>query len=58
MTDNVTFFEMKPAHQPTPDDIRDAELAADAAWSLPSEVPTALTSAAAFQVRVVGMLRL
>ena len=33
MIDNVTtFFEMKPTHPPTPDDIRAAELAADAAW--------------------------
>ena len=32
MIDNVTFFDMKPTHPPTPDDIRAAELAADAAW--------------------------
>ena len=32
MTDNVTFFDMKPTPPPTPDDIRAAELAADAAW--------------------------
>ena len=30
--DSTTFFDMKPTHAPVPDDIRAAELAADAAW--------------------------